>query len=120
VTTEAVRRALDEVAARKKAEAAARPAPAPAAPRPTPEVVPEGQLATPTLAELYVAQGHREKAADVYRAILERDPRNRAARDRLNELEDELAGQQTRRRALETSIARLERLLEAVERGRRA
>jgi hypothetical protein len=80
----------------------------------------DGELATPTLAELYLKQGHPDKAADVYRAILERDAANLEVRASLAALEKEQALRAARRAVLEQGIARLERLLLAVGRARRA
>ena len=39
------------------------------------------------MAELYLEQGHRDQAVQVYRAVLRDDPQNREARERLYELE---------------------------------
>ena len=80
-----------------------------------------------TLAELYYQQGLVDRAVDVYRQLLEQEPKNERARLRLVELEtsgsaptpppaavpDERAA---RRRALERTIAGLETLLAAVQR----
>mgnify|MGYP000852416941 CR=1 FL=1 len=49
----------------------------------------EDPLATSTLAELYVTQGFIDKAIEIYRAILERQPDNREAADRLALLEQQ-------------------------------
>ena len=38
------------------------------------------------MAELYLEQGHRDQAVQVYRAVLRDDPQNREARERLSEL----------------------------------
>ena len=51
---------------------------------PGPEVP---EIATPTLAELYVNQGQIESAVEIYRKILDRDPADERARNRLSELE---------------------------------
>ena len=70
-----------------------------------------------TLAELYFQQGLVERAADVYRQLLEQEPENEKARQRLAEIErpapvaDDRAA---RRRALQRTIAGLEALLGAV------
>ena len=85
---------------------------------------PERRRTTPfsssTLAELYFQQGLVDRAVDVYRQLLEQEPENEKARQRLAELEsarppvaDERAA---RRRALERTIAGLEALLAAVQR----
>ncbi len=121
------------------------PAPAPVPPEPTPPVAaaeprtlpgmraeapaaeaaseaPGGATApfsSSTLAELYFQQGLVDRAADVYRQLLEQEPQNEKARQRLGELQlaapvaDERAA---RRRALERTIAGLEALLGAVRR----
>jgi len=56
-----------------------------AVPEPPAAQVPE--LISPTLAELYFNQGFIEKAADVYRQLLDQDPSNARARGRLIELQ---------------------------------
>lgn len=102
----------------------------PAEPLSAPDAVPA--LSSPTLGELYFSQGVPQKAAAVYRQILEREPWNERARDRLHEIETLLAGVAaralvsvegerpvaTRREALERTIARLEAFLLAVREGR--
>jgi len=102
------------------------PEPAPPPPIATPEI------ASPTIAELYYKQGFVEKAADVYRVLIEREPANQRARARLRELEA-LSGPPrpaaggfpapapstpaTRRVALERTIVRLEGLMAAFRKG---
>ena len=81
---------------------------------------PDGELATPTLAELYLKQGYPEKAAEVYRAILAREPGNREVAARLAEVDRAEARRAGQRRRLEGEIRRLEALLSAVQRSRRA
>jgi len=44
-------------------------------------------ITTNTIAELYIKQGYPEKAKDIYRAILELDPGNAAAAEKLSLLE---------------------------------
>jgi tetratricopeptide (TPR) repeat protein len=56
-----------------------------AVPEPLAPQAPE--LISPTLAELYFNQGFTEKAADVYRQLLDQDPSNARARARLIELQ---------------------------------
>ena len=97
------------------------------APPPTPE------LSSPTLAELYFSQGVPERAAAVYRTILEREPWNERARRRLAEIEGgpladaaaqalravpEPASPTGRREALERTIRRLEAFLAVVRENR--
>jgi len=85
-------------------------------------------LSSATLAELYFSQGLAEKAIQVYRQLLQREPGNERARTRLAEIEA-LDRQLTveagtlesgdpkaaRRLAIERTIARLERLLLAIK-----
>jgi hypothetical protein len=59
-------------------------APAPAA---APEAAPAAEIASPTLAELYFNQGFTDKAIEVYRQILQREPGNQRAQARIMELE---------------------------------
>ena len=59
---------------------------APAAP-PAEPVPPAPDLSSATLAELYFNQGFTDKALDVYRQLVEREPGNERARARLAELE---------------------------------
>lgn len=96
--------------------------------------LPTPELTSPTLAELYFTQGFTDKAVEVYRQLLEREPGNERARARLAELEAierhlraeeaRYAGvaappadpREARRRAIERTIARLEGLLSAIRR----
>jgi tetratricopeptide (TPR) repeat protein len=82
-------------------------------------------LASPTLAELYFSQGANDRAIDVYREVLRREPENERARARLSELErlDRQLGRDAlpavaagaRREQILKTIARLEDLLHAVQ-----
>jgi tetratricopeptide (TPR) repeat protein len=106
-------------------------APAPAAPPPPPAApAPEaasGELMSATLAELYFKQGFAEKAVEVYRQLIEREPENDRLRRRLAELQDTRpapapasdAGtdQTSRKVALERTIAKLEGMLAAIRKG---
>jgi hypothetical protein len=120
---------------------AASPAPAPASAAPAED----RELVSPTLAELYFNQGFPEKAIDVYRRLLERDPGNERARLRVAELQQiaaaprergadgQLRGEReaaapadqgemaraARRQALERTIERLESLRAALRKGAR-
>jgi hypothetical protein len=72
-----------------------------------------------TLAELYHQQGLAERAVDVYRQVVQREPANEKARARLRELENAAGApvdRATRRLVLERTIAGLEKLLGAVRR----
>jgi tetratricopeptide (TPR) repeat protein len=90
----------------------------------------EPELASPTLAELYFDQGFLDKAAEVYRRLLARDPGQERWRARLGEIESVQrlhARAQTsppppaslpsdRRAAVERAIARLQDLRAALAR----
>jgi len=74
---------------------------------------------SPTLAELYYQQGVVDRAVDVYRQVVEQEPGNEKARQRLAELEAGAgagADRAARRAALERTIAGLEQLVAAVRR----
>jgi tetratricopeptide (TPR) repeat protein len=119
--------------------------PPPTAPRvEAPSPLPQGEaarapaaqadeLTSSTLAELYFNQGFTDKAIEVYRQLLQREPGNERARTRLGELEalerrikDEESRAApapgdgaadpaaARRQAIERTIARLEGLLTAL------
>jgi tetratricopeptide (TPR) repeat protein len=116
---------------------AAPPPPPPVRPLPGPEPAPEAdELTSSTLAELYFNQGFTDKAIEVYRQLLQREPGNERGRTRLAELEalerrlkeeearatPPLGGApadsaSARRRAIERTIARLEGLLTALRKG---
>jgi len=80
-----------------------------------------------TLAELYFKQGFAEKAVEVYRQLIEREPGNDRLRRRLAELQDTRPApapashtgtdQASRRVALERTIAKLEGMLAAIKKG---
>ena len=80
-----------------------------------------------TLAELYFKQGFAEKAVEVYRQLIEREPGNDRLRRRLAELLDPRPApapasqtgtdQASRRVALERTIAKLEGMLAAIRKG---
>jgi len=138
------RRGLPPVAVGRRPEPAVVPPPAPlpavarpSTPRsaPPPAATPEtAALSSSTLAELYFRQGFLDKAIEVYQQLLQREPDNERSRARLGELralqapsvpptvppaapapaEDERS---TRRRAIESAIARLENLLVTIRRN---
>jgi tetratricopeptide (TPR) repeat protein len=110
-----------------------------AAPAPEPGRVAGGvehpPLSSSTLAELYLGQGFVDKAIEVYRQLLQREPGNEQARARMGELAALLAtsppgspvipvppgdapreDRAARRRDIERTIARLEELLATVRR----
>ena len=55
---------------------------------PTPTRTTAAAVPTVTLAEIYAAQGHRERALDTLRHVLEREPEHAAASSLLRQLED--------------------------------
>ncbi len=95
----------------------------------------DGELASPTLAELYYQQGSPDRAAEIYRQLLARDPGNEGYRSRLIEIAEiqaEMAGGERpagvgvrseegggARPTIERQIVALEQLLSAVRRSRR-
>jgi len=66
--------------------AAASPSAAPAQPLP-PRVTPSQPFVTETMAELYMKQGFREQALDVYKLLLAASPESQRLRDRVAELQ---------------------------------
>jgi tetratricopeptide (TPR) repeat protein len=61
--------------------------PPPSAPPPPPRVTPSQPFVTETMAELYMKQGFREQALDVYKLLLAASPDNPRLRDRVAELQ---------------------------------
>ena len=51
------------------------------------------EITTNTIAELYIKQGYPEKAIDIYKAILELDPVNATAAEKIQRLEAEMRGE---------------------------
>lgn len=105
------------------------PAPSPApTPTPAPAASAEPELASPTLAELYFDQGFLDKAIEVYRRLLERDPGQERLQARLREIEAvqrlhaaastsaPAPAASGRRAAVERTIARLQDLRTALAR----
>ncbi len=56
---------------------------------PLPLTRPEAPLPTVTLAEIYAAQGHRERAVETLKDVLEREPEHEPARQLIARLQDE-------------------------------
>jgi len=48
------------------------------------------KMNTKTLAEIYLRQGHLEKAYEIFRALLEKDPSDIEVKERLKELREKL------------------------------
>jgi hypothetical protein len=98
------------------------PTPAPPAPARQPEPAPapesaSGELTSATLAELYFKQGFPDKAIEVYRQLIDREPDNDRLRRRLAELQALPPAPASRRVALERTIAKLEGMLAAIKKG---
>ncbi|MCL4818536.1 MAG: tetratricopeptide repeat protein [Vicinamibacteria bacterium] len=83
-----------------------------------PGEAPAPPLATATLAELYLQQGAREQAQAVLKQVLAREPENERARELSLSSAATLDPKAQRRAALERTIERLERMLDAVQRAR--
>ena len=47
-------------------------------------------LATKTLAEIYLQQGHFQEAYDIFKILLEKDPNNKEIKAKLKELNEKL------------------------------
>lgn len=76
--------------------------------------VPPGDGATVTIGELYLKQGHLPEAANTFREVLEREPENLGARERLEEIEAQEAppageseSKERKARALKNYLRRL-------------
>lgn len=73
-----------------------------------------------TLAELYIAQGHRDKGLEVYRRLAEKDPDNMKLHERIMALEEDGAQQETPTQASRKArIRRLEGWLSVIRERRR-
>ena len=109
---------------------------APPAPAPAPNAPPiTDEIASVTLAELYFNQGFTDKAVEVLKQLLQREPGNERARARLAEIEERdgrVRAEQAqmpaatgsdadpkalRRQAIERTIAQLEKMLAAIRKG---
>ena len=49
------------------------------------------RVATKTLAEIYLKQGHFQEAYEIFKALAEKDPFNREIQERLEELREKLS-----------------------------
>ena len=87
----------------------------PAEIRTPPEEDPSAKAAiqTDTLAEIYIKQGHLDRALSVYQDILARDPQNAAAREKFESLKERMAKKE-REEKLQKVQARLENWLAVV------
>jgi predicted Zn-dependent protease len=88
---------------------------APAEIKTLPEEDPSGKVAiqTDTLAEIYLKQGHLDRAFSVYQDILARDPQNAAAREKFESLKERMAKKE-RQETRQKIQARLEKWLTVV------
>lgn len=64
----------------------------------------KGPLASATLAELFVSQGFLDRAINVYRELLEKEPDNEKFRARLNELEFHAGSQESEPGARDAAV----------------
>jgi len=82
-----------------------------------------GALPTPTLAEIYVAQGMPDRALEIYRQVLAGDPQNQEALARVRDLSEKVAPQGSaahrKIKALEGWLERLRRLNDVQDDARR-
>ncbi len=80
-----------------------------------PEEDPSAKVAiqTDTLAEIYIKQGHLDRALSVYQDILARDPQNAAAREKFESLKERMVKKETEESRQKVQ-ARLEKWLTVV------
>jgi len=80
-----------------------------------PEEDPSAKVAiqTDTLAEIYLKQGHLDRALSVYQDILARDPQNAAARGKFESLKERMVKKE-REESRQKVQARLEKWLTVV------
>lgn len=76
-------------------------------------------VVTPTLAEIYLAQGHTARALAIYRRLLEDDPDRPDLRRKVVTLEHRVERERDEARAV-ARIERLKALLRRVQRRRKA
>lgn len=83
--------------------------------KPPPEEDPSAKVAiqTDTLAEIYIKQGHLDRALSVYQDILARDPQNAAAREKFESLKERMTVKD-REETRQKVQARLEKWLTVV------
>jgi cytochrome c-type biogenesis protein CcmH/NrfG len=70
-------------------------------------------IQTDTLAEIYIKQGHLDRALSVYQDILARDPQNAAAREKFESLKERMV-EKEREESRQKVQARLEKWLTVV------
>jgi tetratricopeptide (TPR) repeat protein len=79
-------------------------------------------LATKTLAEIYLQQGHFQEAYDIFKILLEKDPNDKEIQDKLRELNEKLILSSSNPRlapSKEEKIRLLERWLSNIRERRR-
>jgi len=79
--------------------------------------LPDG-LVTPTLAGIYLQQGHTGQALAIYRKLAERAPGDRDLRRMVTTLEQRLDSERAKERRLE-QVDELKRLLRRIQKRRR-
>lgn len=72
------------------------------------------ELLTETMGDIYIAQGDTEKGAEIYRRILEREPDNESAKEKLKLSIERLEGSKR-----EAQIARLQDFLNRIQKNKR-
>jgi predicted Zn-dependent protease len=70
------------------------------------------QLLTKTLAEIYLEQGHFEKAYSIFKALSDKNPADTELQSRLRELEEKLGGPPSRQQPPDSALERKKRTLE--------
>jgi tetratricopeptide (TPR) repeat protein len=74
-------------------------------------------MATKTLAEIYLQQGHFQEAYEIYKALAESDPFDQEVQKKVDELREKLHPSPPSR---EERIHHLERWLANIQKGRRS
>jgi hypothetical protein len=79
------------------------------------------RMATKTLAEIYLQQGHLQEAYEIFKALAEKDPHNSEIQDRLKELSEILSPPPNLQtpQSTEGKVRYLERWLANIRKGRR-
>ena len=80
------------------------------------------RVATKTLAEIYLKQGHFQEAYEIFKALAEKNPLNREIQERLEELREKLSPPHYSQplQSTEEKIRYLERWLANIRKGRRS
>jgi len=70
------------------------------------------QLLTKTLAEIYLEQGHLEKAYSIFKALSEKNPADTELQNRVRELEEKLEVSPPRQQPPDPALEKKKRTLE--------